>query len=205
MRKAILIYAIRLVGLVLLVASVYTLVVLGIGNVPTTGQWTLLAFSALAAAATALAYQPVRRRLDLLTRRLLRADGASPAEVVRAFESRLVHAIPLDELLLQLAESLRKNLALEAAEVWTGVSGLFEPAASDPDAGRGSLILTPTEAAVLSRAGGVGRAWLEVWAPQFTAEREEAELRVAPITHAGELLGVLLAERAPGASFRVEH
>ena len=41
-------------------------------------------------------------------------------------------AIPLDELLLQLAESLKKSMQLAAAEVWTGTGGVLECAASVP-------------------------------------------------------------------------
>jgi hypothetical protein len=44
--------------LAVVVVAVYAAVVLGIGRVPTSEQWTLLAFSMLAAAVTALVYQP---------------------------------------------------------------------------------------------------------------------------------------------------
>jgi signal transduction histidine kinase len=189
------VHAISLAGLAGVVLVVYLAVVLGIGQVPTSEQTTLLAFSMIAAAVTALVYPPVRRRLSEFANRLVDHDRSRPDEVLDTFGSRLTRAISLDELLLQLAESLRKTLDLRAAEVWTGSGGLLERAASDPDLGRGSLILTAREEAVVARASVSGPAWLKVWLPGLVSGREEAELRAAPITHSGDLLGLIVVER----------
>ena len=54
----------------------------------------------------------------LATRRVY-GEGHAPDEVLRTFGSRLTRALPLDELLLQLAESLKATMNLEVAEVWT--------------------------------------------------------------------------------------
>jgi signal transduction histidine kinase len=196
--------AIQLAGLAALVVGVYLIVVIGVGRVPTSDQRTLLGFSMAAAAATALLYQPLRRRLSALAARLVGHKRDSPSEVIRTLGSRLTSSLPLDELLLQLAESLRRNLALEAAEVWTGSGGLLERSASDPDVGRASLILTSAEEAVVARAGVSGSAWLSMWVPRVLAGREEAALRVAPITHAGELFGLIVVERQPDVPFSDE-
>jgi signal transduction histidine kinase len=196
--------AIQLAGLTVLVLAVYLVVVIGIGRVPTAGQRALLGFSMAAAVVTALLYQPLRGRLSALAARLTGARRDSLSEVVRTFGSRLTSALPLDELLLQLAESLRGNLALEAAEVWTGSGGLLERCASDPEADRASLILTPAEEAVVARAGVPGSAWLSMWLPRLLAGREVASLRAAPVTHSGELLGLIVVERLPDVPFSVE-
>jgi signal transduction histidine kinase len=188
--------AICLAGLVGFVGVVYLAVVLGIGRVPTSDQRTLLGFSVLAAAVTALLWVPLRTRLSRLAQRLVQDERGSRAEMLRTFGSRLTRAIPLDELLLQLAESLRSTLALDSAEVWTGAGGLFERVASDPDAGRANLVLTPSEESTLARTGVVGPAWLRVWLPQLANNREAAEVRAAAIAHSGELLGMILVERS---------
>jgi signal transduction histidine kinase len=44
-----------------------------------------------------------------------------------------------------------------------------------------------------------GSAWASVWLPALLDGREQAQLRVAPISHAGELLGLIVVERATGA------
>jgi signal transduction histidine kinase len=194
MRRALIVHATTLAGLAVVVVAVFALVVLAIGHVPTSGQWTLLALSMLAAAVIALIYRPVSARLAAFTERRI-DDRGSADEMLRAFGRRLAMPIALDELLLQLAESLRRTLAVDVAEVWTGSGGIFERAASDPDAGPGSLVLAPKEQPVLARAGVAGHAWLSVWLPSLVAERGE-NVRVAPITHSGELLGLILVERA---------
>jgi signal transduction histidine kinase len=196
--------AIQLAGLAGLVAAVYLLVVIGIGRVPTSGERTLLGFSMVAAAVTALLYQPLRARLSGVAARLAGPTRDSPGEVLRAFGSRLTSALPLDELLLQLAESLRSTLALEAAEVWTGSSGVLERSVSDPELGQASMILTPAEEAVVARAAVPGPAWLSMWLPRVMSGREVAALRAAPITHSGELLGLIVVERPPDVPFSDE-
>jgi signal transduction histidine kinase len=111
----------------------------------------------------------------------------------------LSRAIPLDELLLQLAESLRKTLALELAEVWTGSGGVLERTVSVPDRGPARLTISGREQPVVARAGVSGPAWLAIWLPQLLEGREDAVVRAAPAAHSGELLGLIVVQRAPDA------
>jgi signal transduction histidine kinase len=193
MRRRLIERAMLLVGLVALVVVVFGVVVLGIGRVPTSEQRTLLAFSMLAAAVVALLYVPVRRRLSALA---ARHERGSPEDVLHSFGYRMTRPLPLDELLLQLAESLRATLGLHAAEVWTGAGGVLERVASDPDAGPARLILTPAEEAVVVGASVRGDAWLRLWLPQLLEGRASADVRAAPIARSGELLGLIVVEGA---------
>ena len=52
----------------------------------------------------------------------------------------------MDELLLQLAESLRKTLALQSAEIYTGTGDVLELAVSVPDLGARSLVVSAASA-----------------------------------------------------------
>jgi signal transduction histidine kinase len=104
----------------------------------------------------------------------------------------------MDELLLQLAESLRKTLTLRSAEVYTGSGEVLELAVSVPDLGTRSLIVSDRERPVITAAGVSGNAWTSVWLPSLVAGREGGPLRVAPISHAGELLGLIVVERGHG-------
>ncbi|MEA2135354.1 MAG: hypothetical protein QOC68_3263 [Solirubrobacteraceae bacterium] len=191
--------AIVLAGLAALVAGLFVAVILSFGRPPRHDEWTLLALSAVAAALCALLWIPTRERLIEIAGRLVHGERGSPDEALRAFGGRLTRALSLDELLLQLVETLRRSLALEAAEVWTGAGGLLERTASDPDRGGGGLILTPDEESVIARAGIGGSAWAAVWLSQLCADRGDAELRVAPVTSAGELLGLIVVERREGS------
>ena len=89
----------------------------------------------------------------------------APDEVLRTFGSRLTRNVTMDELLLQLAESLRKTMGLTSAEVYTGSSEVLERTVSVPDAGPRSLVLSAREREVVSRAGVSGNAWTAVWLP----------------------------------------
>jgi signal transduction histidine kinase len=198
MKARLLVGLITTAGLVALVVAVYLVIVIWLGRPPTDDEQTLLALSVAAAVISALLWVPLRARVQRLGQRLVGPRRASPEELVRTFGSRSTRELPLDEILLQLAESLRESLALEVAEVWTGSDGLFERTVSDPDLGPARLELTSDEESVVVRAGVSGAAWAATWLPAFVSGREDALLRIAPAAHAGALLGLLVAERARG-------
>ncbi|HWH35442.1 MAG TPA: histidine kinase [Acidimicrobiales bacterium] len=184
-------------GLTGLIVAVYVAVVIGLGRVPAGGERTVLLLSVAAAAAVALLYLPARDRLIGVANRLVYGEQAAPDEALRTFGSRLTRAIPLDELLLQLAESLRKTMRLASAEVWTGTGGRLERTVSLPHRELAVMELGPKEAPVVVRAGVAGGTWLDVWLPQLIADRDATLVRVASIAHAGELLGLIAVERRP--------
>jgi len=194
----ILAHTVSLAGLTGVVVVVYLVIVLGLGQGPSThSERSLLALSMVAAAIAALLYGPARQRLGQMANRLVYGEREAPDAVLRTFGSRLSRAIPMDELLLQVAESLRKTLALSAAEVWTGSGGLLERTISVPDVPVTRLSLNQDEQSVVARAGVTGTAWLEVWLPAMLEGRRDSVLRVAPTTHSGQVLGLIVAVRPP--------
>ena len=172
---------------------------LGLGRAPTGDEKTLLGLSMLAAAVAALLWIPVRERLTEFATRRVYGERHAPDEVIRTFGSRLTRALPLDELLLQLAESLKKTMSLSVAEVWTrgaavGSSGRCRcPIAAPP-----TMALGAEEETVVARAGVSGVAWARIWLPAIIRADDEV-LRVAPITNSGELLGLIVVRRPDGA------
>jgi len=194
----ILAHTVSLAGLTCVVAAVYLVVVAGLGSTPSRGERSLLVLSMISAAVAAILYGPARQRLTLYANRLVYGEREAPDAVLRTFGSRLSRAIPMDELLLQVAESLRKTLALSSAEVWTGSGGHLTRSISVPDVPSTDLTLSPEEEAVVARAGVTGTAWLSVWMPGVVAGRESSLLRVAPTTHSGRVLGLIVAVRPPG-------
>jgi signal transduction histidine kinase len=194
-----LVHTIVLAGLVGLVGASYLLIVLGLGRSPDAGERTLLGLSMLAAALAALLWVPARERLSEWATRRVYGERHAPDEVLRTFGSRLTRALPLDELLLQLAESLKKTMALDVAEVWTRTTGRLERAVSVPDRGPASITLGSEEETVVARAGVSGPAWARVWLPAVVPQESDPILRVAPVTNSGELLGLLVVRRPDGA------
>jgi signal transduction histidine kinase len=49
---------------------------------------------------------------------------------------------------------------------------------------------------VVARAHVSGNAWIQVWIPALVAGRQAGPVRVASITHLGELLGLIVVERS---------
>lgn len=194
-----LVHTVSLAGLTTVVLGVYLVIVLGLGQVPGQAERHLLVLSMAAAAVATVLYLPARSRLADLANRLVYGERTAPDEVLRTFGSRLTRAIPMDELLLQLAESLRKTMGLRRAEVWTGGGGALERAVSVPDQGPGTLRVGPKELPVVARAGVSGNAWLAIWLPALLEGRYDSQVRVAPVTHAGDVLGLIVIERSPDA------
>jgi signal transduction histidine kinase len=187
--------AVALTGLTGVVVSVYLVIVLGLGRSPSEDERTILLLSMVAAAVAALLYAPARTRLARVSNQLVYGERRAQDEALRTFGARLTRAIPFDELLLQLAESLRKSMALQAAEVWTGSAGHLERVVSVPERGPARLDLTDEEQPVVAHARVSGSAWLQVWLPRLLDDRGGANVRMAPITHGGELLGFIVVER----------
>ncbi len=90
-------------------------------------------------------------------------------------------------------------MALTSAEVYTGTGDVLERTAAVPDTGPGSLIVGDRERPIIARAGVSGHAWASVWLPAVADADGSGQLRVAPVSHAGELLGLIVVRR-PGAA-----
>jgi signal transduction histidine kinase len=195
-----LVHLLSILGFTVVVSAIYLIVVRGLGKTPTgTTDREVLALSIVAAAIAAVGYIPARDRFARMATGFVYGAREAPDEVVRSFGSRLTRAIPMDELLLQLAESLRKTLALTSAEIYTGTGEVLELAVSVPDLGTRSLVVSARERPVITHAGVSGNAWASVWMPSLLNGRDGGPIRVAPICHAGELLGTIVVARAGGA------
>jgi signal transduction histidine kinase len=192
----VLVQVLSVAGFTTVVAAIYLVIVLGIGTGPSdAADREILGLSMLAAAVAAIGYLPARDRLVAAATRFVYGAKEAPDETLRTFGSRLTRAIPMDELLLQLAESLRKTMLLTSAEVYTGTGDVLERVAAVPDTGPRSVVVTDRERAVVARAGVSGNAWAAVWLPGVLDGRVQVQVRVAPVSHAGELLGLIIAER----------
>lgn len=193
-------HTLAVAGLTALVVAVYLLVVVGFGHRPTSSERTLLILSMAAAAIVASLYGRTRERLTDLANQLVYGERVAPDESVRTFASRMTRAVPMDELLQQLSESLRKTMQLAAAEVYTGSGGTYDLAAGVPHLARAPLVLSDQECSVAARAGISGGTWLDVWLKPLSPGVDRSLLRVAPIAHGGELLGLIVLERRPDSA-----
>ena len=196
-----LVQVLAVLGFVVVVSAIYLVLVLGLGHAPkTTGDKEVLALSLVASGIAAVIFVPVRERFLQSSTRFVYGAREAPDEVLRTFGSRLTRAIPMDELLLQLAESLRKTMALTSAEVFTGAGEVLERTASVPDLGPGSIVVSPRERPVVTRAGVSGRPGRPSGCRRCWPGARRSRSGSRPVSHAGELLGLIVVERSSEAS-----
>jgi signal transduction histidine kinase len=189
-------------GLVSMVLAVYLVVVVGLGDKVDGTEHRVLGLS-MVAGATAVALAPlVRSRLRDATRAATGPARPSAAAALENFGARMTRSVPMDELLLQLAETLRETMAPLGAELWTGENGVLDRMISVPDRGPERIRLNQAETAAVTGARVSGTSWVSMWLPTLLGSfgsPEEVHVRVAPITHLGNLLGLIVVAR-PGAA-----
>ena len=186
---------VAMLSLTAVVAVAFGTVVFLVGRPPTDRERSAFLLFLVATAAAAAAYVPARRRLGELANRLIYGERLPPEEVLRTFGSRSSRAIPLDELLMQAAESLRQIYGLAAVEIWTGSDGRLDRTVSLPETGSKRLVLSPDEMAIAATSGIAGAGWVQVWLPEVLEGRQAQEVRVAAASHGGQLFGIVVAVR----------
>lgn len=194
-----LVEAVVVAGLAVLVVVVYLVVVVGFWGSPEGAERDVLLASVIAALTAVTLAPPVRLRLVTLGQSMLGRNAQTPMQALETFGARMSRAVPFDELMLQLAESLRATLGQAGAEVWVGTDGLLHRSVSVPEQPAGRLALDEKERVVVGRTRVGGSTWLSVWLPDLLAGHpEDAPIRVAPTAHLGDLLGLLVVRRRPG-------
>jgi signal transduction histidine kinase len=125
----------------------------------------------------------------------------APSEITRRIAETAAQRLPMDELLRRAAEAMRTGLDSPRVEIWlvtpnTGLTrwvtlGVLADAPSFSERDR----------TVISRIGVAGEGWAQRWMPQLVHEDDprRAPLRVGAITDSGELLGMVVVGRRPGA------
>jgi signal transduction histidine kinase len=156
---------------------------------PTVLLAVLVAVIAAVALATAATTAAARRRRE--------AASLSAIDFVRSsFASQLSRGVPMAELLLQMVEALRDGFKLDAAELWLCENGNLLLAASEPSSKTKAIPITPAEETIAANAHVSSAAWAKVWLPALLEGRDQAILRVAPVSDSGQLFGLVVAQRA---------
>jgi signal transduction histidine kinase len=195
--RRVLVESLGLAGGVVLGAVVYLVVVVGIEGPPRGHERSVLLASLVAAIVAAALAAPVRHRVR--ARAAERVGGAmeSTGHALGTFGARMSRAVPMDELMLQLAETLRDSVAPVGAEIWTGSEGVLSRTVSVPSRPAAALRLGEQERVVVARARLGGPAWAAVWLPEVAAEHQgDGDWRAVPVAHLGELLGLIVVARA---------
>jgi signal transduction histidine kinase len=162
-------------ALAVFITIIYVGVVVGVGQLA--GSVATPALSAIAAAIVAMAFQPLRRRLQRVANRFVYGARATPYEVLSGFSEHLAGVYGQENLLARMAQVLAEGTGATHSDVWLAVGNELRAAAAWPE-GKGVAASVPLP--------GDG-ALPEI--PQAT--------RAMPVLHGGELLGALSVTKAP--------
>ena len=164
------------------ITAVYIALVVGIGQAVNQQGKAGFGLSVLATAVVAVAFQPVRERVQRLANRLVYGKRATPYEALSAFADQVGATVPADELLPHLARVLAEATGAARTQVWLTDGGRLRleaayPAGNADDAERSGLAMAlPPQG--LPEFPGVTRAF--------------------EVSHAGERLGALTLAKRPG-------
>jgi signal transduction histidine kinase len=157
------------------ITAVYVAIVVGIGRA--IGSTRNLALSIAATAVVAVAFQPVRERVQRFANRLVYGKRATPYEVLSQFSGGMSHTVASEELLPRMARIVAEGTGAARADVWLRVGSELVREATWPEEDE-----RRREAVPLTEGGesvvGIDRA--------------------VPVRHQGELLGVIAVKKSPG-------
>ncbi|MDQ4131244.1 MAG: GAF domain-containing sensor histidine kinase, partial [Actinomycetota bacterium] len=124
----------------------------------------------LATGLVAVAFEPVKERVQQLANRLVYGPRATPYEVLSAFSERVGETVATEQLLTRMARLLAEGTAAMRAEIWLVVADEARRAASWPEQD-GAPVAMPLDGDDLPDLGDVTAA--------------------VPVLHQGEVLGAL--------------
>jgi signal transduction histidine kinase len=100
------------------ITVVYVAIVVGLGTLVSSSGHPDLGLSILATAIVAVAFQPVRERVQRFANRLVYGDRATPYETLSNFASRMGGAVPAQDLLPTMAQTLAEGTGAVGTTVW---------------------------------------------------------------------------------------
>ena len=160
------------------ITVIYVGIVVGVGTLIGSGDKPNLGLSILATAIVAVAFQPVRERVQHFANRLVYGKRASPYEVLSEFSDRVAETYALEEVLPKMAQAIKDGTGAERAEVWLRSHNELRPAATWPEDTASGLHPLPLNDGRL---------------PSFESADKAIEVR-----HQGELLGALTVTKPQG-------
>jgi signal transduction histidine kinase len=154
------------------ITGVYVAIVVGIGTLIGRGDQPNVALSILATGVVAIAFQPVRERVQRFANHLVYGQRATPYEVLSEFSDRLGGAYSAEDLLPRMARILAEGTGAARTDVWLASGSVLRPDATWPE-----------------DAPALPDLPVEPFPDAFV-----------PVRHQGQLLGALSLEQRTGES-----
>jgi len=163
--------------LAVFITAVYMLLVVGVGTLAGLGGRPSLGLSILATAVVAVAFQPVRERVQRLANRLVYGKRATPYEALAQLSERMAGTYATEDLLPRMALIVAAATGADRADVWLRDGDVLRADASWPV---GAQLPSPVPLA----------------AGELPATTSAGHL--VAVRHRGELLGALSVTRKRG-------
>jgi len=164
------------------ITGVYVAIVVGIGALLQHGTRPSLGLSILATAVVAVAFQPVRERVQHLANRLVYGKRATPYEALSTFAGQLGAAVPAEDLLPQLARVLADATGATRTQVWLADGGRLRLQTAYP----------------ADDQDEPERRWVPVPLPRQGLPALPGLTMAFEVSHGGERLGALALAKRPG-------
>jgi signal transduction histidine kinase len=160
------------------ITVVYVAIVVGLGNLVGMGGKPNLGLSILATALVAIAFEPVRERVQRIANRLVYGKRATPYEVLSQFSHHVAGVYSSEEVLPRMARVLAEGTGAVRADVWIRLGDEIATAASWPPGKGPAPAPVDITGQMLPAVPGLSR--------------------IVPVRHQGELLGALSTNKRPG-------
>ena len=170
-------------GLAAFITAVYVVVVVVVGAF--IGATEVL--SLVATAIVAVAFQPVRQRVQGVARRIVYGDLATPYETLSTFAERLSQTYSIDDVLPNMARILAEGTGASRSEIWLRVASELRQAASWPPTDGPGAPPVPLHDGVHEKI--------------VRTSRVEATSREIDVRYQGELLGALVVSKSSYEQF----
>ena len=152
--------------LAVLITAVYVAIVAGVSSLIHSAGGGNLALSIRATALVAVAFQPLRTRLQRVANRVVYGKQATPYEVLSAFSEGVAETYAEEEVVARMARLLADATDAQHAEVWIAVGRSLRIAAAWPAVEDGTTLALEGDALPIMPASAA-----------------------IPVRHRGELLG----------------
>jgi signal transduction histidine kinase len=160
------------------ITIVYVSIVVGLGALIGSGAQNNPALAIAATAIVAVAFQPVRERVQRFANRLVYGERATPYQVLAEFSERVAGTYATEDVLPRTARVLAEGTGAARSEIWLRIGQSLQLAAAWPQMNGGPAARVPMPSDGLPVLEGVDRA--------------------VAVRHGDEMLGVIAVRKPAG-------